>query len=223
MKPPRIINAQPQHHREVVIQAAHNIRMGRTALELALYYAAQRTGFRPSIKNIMETLRKTSCQVKTARSELAVHHFIKLSPETLEVDWVAISALALADCRFKKSDYTDSSLWMDEPPEEPIYKMLNRMEKEIGCHYTKKDSLTSFTPGQYLEIVKAFPESRNVRFPENTEPWVLERIRMEPEEIRWTTKEVFEAPDPHWVMQEPVYDKTGSMTGFAHYRTALPF
>lgn len=224
MKPPKMVNEPPEAYRELVIKAAHNIKMNRTSLDLALYYAAQKTGFRPSVRIIMDTLHKTEKQIKTARTDLCIHHFITMYDGMLEVNWAAISGLALSGYDFKKAEYKQSGLWISQPPEEPIYKTLNRTETEIGCsQITKRDSLTMLTPGEYQEIVQAFPEAKNIRFPPVEISWMPDTGKKSMWSQKWTTKQVFEASDPAWVMQEPVCNADGVITGYIHYNTSLPF
>ncbi len=224
MKPPRIVNEPPEAYRELVVKAAQNIRMNRTSTNLALYYAAQRTGFRPSIRIIMDTLHKTACQIKTARTDLCVHHFITLFDGTLEVNWPAITGLALSDYGFKKSEYKQLDRWVSQPPEEPIYKTLNRIEAETCCsQITKRDNLTVLTPSEYQKIVQAFPEAKNISFPPAGIGWMPDTGKKSMRSQKWTTKQVFEAHDPDWVVQEPVFAQNGSVTGYVHYNTSLPF
>ena len=223
-RPPMIINEdRPEEYRRVIVKAANNIKMAGTALILALYYAEQKTGFRPSIKVIMDELGKTECQVKSARTDLVIHHFIRLSSDRVEMNWIAILGMAFSDYAFKKSEYKNIDFWQTTPPEEPIYRTLQRLEAKAELQSrTLKDWLTALTPTEYRRLVSIFPEAKDIEFPKS-------EINFEPEippasdKKRWTTKNVFSDPDPAWVMQEPQYDAAGNIVGYTHFSMDLPF
>ena len=83
----------------VIDRALLNLRAPKAACKLMKFYAAQATGFRPSLKMINDAIGVGEKNISTIRMILVKRGLIGYDGKTILIDWLRLSALASVDTK----------------------------------------------------------------------------------------------------------------------------
>lgn len=193
------------------------------------YYAAQATGFRPSMSCIDEATHIGTKHISSHRKQLVDKGFIGYDGNTIVIDWTRIRAFAAMD----RSLMGKPSSWSISPVDSNCYEIVKSgVHNYIGTMSSADKRLYAIYEATAEAIADGveFPELRSDYIVDPTKndlhnyigdvdfsnvPGVVERGS------GWYNP--FDEPDPEWVYQIPVCDAYGQIVAFAHYDTRLPF
>lgn len=115
----------------ILTQALSNLRVQKAASKLMIYYAAQSTGFRPSLSRIDEKIHVGIKNISTHRKRLIDKGLIEYTGDDIIIDWVRLSAIASMD----KQLMGHPSRWRIAP--------ACRKQEKIEVHNNKERGFSS--------------------------------------------------------------------------------
>ena len=216
----------------VVDRALLNLRVPKAACKLMKFYAAQATGFRPSLKMIDTATGIGEKHVSTARQMLVRYGLIAYDGKTVLIDWVRLAAFASLDAKAmgQKRNWNISPVSFDllDAPKTGVHNYIGTGDQESKRLY----AIYEATQQAIADGVK-FPELKSLE---------AESLLGEPktgvhnyigtsdlvfgpdgfqESVEWYSP--FDEPDPEWVNQCAIMDAYGEIVGYMHYDAKLPF
>ena len=230
--PPRILHVggrPPDSEMSVILsQALSNLRVPRAASRLMIYYAAQSTGFRPSLSRITEKTGINQYNISRTRAQLVKRGLIAYTGDDVIIDWVRLSAFAACS----KQLMGTPGYWLITP-------LSSASHEENDLHNNKGTRLYG-ADLQLAQIYEATAEALRdgVKFPELASAQENDLhnnmgVRVSDEEndlhniygneILGGWYNPFNEPDPEWVNQPAIVDAYGEIVAYAHYNTQLPF
>lgn len=209
----------------VVDRALLNLRAPKAACKLMKFYAAQATGFRPSLKMIEEHTSIGIKYVSEVRQILVKRGLLGYDGRTVLIDWLRLSSLASMDTKLigqrKHWNITPVSMDLLVEAKKPVHNYIGVRDNEARRLYAVYEA----TQQAIADGVK-FPELKNVEVKKPVYNYIgNENLIFGPDGFQdgvgWYSP--FDEPDPEWVYQCAVVDAYGEIVGYMHYDTLLPF
>ena len=228
--PPAIkhIGDRPEQEKQSLIlnRALFNLRVPKAASRLMVFYAAQATGFRPSLKVIESATGIASHNISRVRQLLVAYGLIGYDQTYIIVDWVRLRGLAIADVKRigAKRDWRISPVSASSSSDSTF---------DVHNYIGTLNSADRRLYNSYAATATALVDG--IRFPELSD---MEIPTIDLELLKDSTFGVhnyignetlsgwynpFDEPDPEWIYQIPYVDAYGEIVGYAHYDTILPF
>ena len=200
------------------------------------YYAAQATGFRPSMSCIDEATGIGAKNISTYRKHLVDKGFIGYDGNIILIDWVRIRGFASMDRKL----IGKPTNWTISPVDSNCYEIVKtQVHNYIGTMSSADKRLYAI----YEATAEAIADG--VEFPELRSDYIVDPIPNCYEIVKTQVHNYigdvdfsngpgvvergsgwynpFDEPDPEWVYQIPICDAYGQIVAFAHYDTRLPF
>ena len=216
----------------VIDRALLNLRAPKAACKLMKFYAAQATGFRPSLKMINDAIRVGEKNVSTIRMILVKRGLIGYDGKTILIDWLRLSALASVDTKLMGQ----RKHWNIAPVS---CNLLDEAKTQVHNYIGTGDQESKRLYAVYEATQQAIADG--VKFPE-LEGTEAENLLGQPKTqvhnyigtenlvfgpdgyqlgVGWYNP--FDEPDPDWVYQLAAVDAYGEIIAYTHYNTQLPF
>jgi len=211
----------------IINQALAVLRVPKAASKLMKFYAAQATGFRPSLKTIQDAIGIDAHNISRSRSLLMAYGLIGYDGNNIFVDWLRLCAFASMQPQMmgqKKKWHINpiGRIYVDDDEKNDVHNYIwirNSDEKRLYASY--QATLQAIADG-----VK-FPELEGKDIPE-IDPQCLRDEKNDVHnyignEISCGWYNPFNEPDPVWVYQVPCLDAYGEIVGYVRYNQLLPF
>ena len=210
----------------IIDQALANLRVPKAASKLMKFYAAQATGFRPSLKMIDESTGVGIKNVSTIRALLVRYGLITYDGNSIIIDWLRLCAFASLDPdrmgKKKNWNIPPQCLNIPDDPKTQVHNYIGKRDSEEKRLY----ALYHATAQALMDGVK-FPELEGKTLPE-IDPECIYDSKTQVHnyignEISCGWYNPFNEPDPVWVYQVPCLDAYGEIVGYVRYNQLLPF
>jgi len=216
----------------VVDRALLNLRAPKAACKLMKFYAAQATGFRPSLKMIDAATGIGEKHVSTARQMLVRYGLIAYDGKTILIDWVRLTAFALLDAKAmgQKKNWNISPVSFDllGEPKTGVHNYIGTGDQESKRLYAIYEATQqAVADGVMFPELKGTEAEKLLGQPKTGVHNYIgnETLIFGPDGFQkgvgWYSP--FDEPDPEWVYQCAVVDAYGEIVGYMHYDTRLPF
>lgn len=216
----------------VVDRALLNLRAPKAACKLMKFYAAQATGFRPSLKMIDDATHIGQKHVSEVRHLLVNRGLIGYDGKVILIDWLRLSSLASMDTNLmgqrKHWNVTPVSCDLLDETKTRVHNYIGVRDNEARRLYAVYEATQqAVADGVKFPELKGSEAEKLLGQPKNDVHTYIgnETLIFGPDGFQdgvgWYSP--FDEPDPEWVYQCAIVDAYGEIVGYMHYDTQLPF